>query len=50
MSGVFKYCDDQMEFIMVFEYEIDAADYCDSRNWELVDEDGTVWNLDYMEV
>lgn len=36
--------------IAVFENEIDAADYCDARGWELVDENRFVWHLDYEEV
>lgn len=36
--------------IAVFEHEIDAADFCDVRGWELTDENGFVWDLDYREV
>ena len=36
--------------IAVFENEIDAADYCDVRDWEYVDENEFVWYLDYREV
>lgn len=36
--------------IMVFEHEIDAIDFCDIRNWELMDENEFVWDLDYREV
>lgn len=36
-------------FIRFFEHEIDAADYCDVRDWELLDENGFLWDLDYCE-
>lgn len=36
--------------IRVFEHEIDAADYCDVRGWELKDENGFLWELDYRGV
>ena len=36
--------------MMLFEHEIDAADFCDQRGWELTDENGFVWDLDYREV
>lgn len=36
--------------IAVFEHEIDAADFCDVRGWELTDENGFVRDLDYREV
>jgi hypothetical protein len=36
--------------IMVFEHEIEAADWCDQQGWELQDENGFVWDLDYREV
>ena len=50
MFGVFKKSGEDREFIAVFENEIDAADYCDVRDWEMRDEDGFLWGLDYCEV
>lgn len=38
------------EDVMVFEHELDAADYCDARDWEQMDENGFLWDLDYREV
>lgn len=50
MYGVFKKRGNSREFIRVFEHEIDAADYCDVRDWEFVDDDGVRWELDFCEV
>lgn len=50
MYGVFIDRGDWHDFIRVFEHEIDAADFCDVRDWELVDDDGVRWKLDYCEV
>lgn len=35
--------------VMVFEHEIEAADWCDQHDWWLVDENGFWWSLDYRE-
>lgn len=36
--------------LAVFEHEIDAADFCDVRDWEWIDDNRFVWRLDYREV
>ena len=51
MYGVYKKSPGGVkEHIRVFKNEIDAADFCDQHGWELRDENGFLWELDYAEV
>lgn len=38
------------QYVRVFEFEIDAADYCDSCDYHYIDEDGRFWNMSYERV
>ena len=35
--------------IVEFETEDEAVDFCDARDWEMMDENGFVWDLGYYE-
>ena len=37
-------------YLAVFEHKIEAEDWCDQHNWELVDKNGTSWYLAYVKV
>ena len=48
MWGIYIYnLEGGKQYIRVFEYELDAADYCDSYDWQYTDEDGKLWQMDY---
>lgn len=39
-----------IEFIALFEHEIEAADYCDRMDWMYIDDNGDMCTIDYKEV
>ena len=47
MYATYKKSGDKKYYIRLYVEEIEAADWCDVHDWELIDEDGTRWELDY---
>jgi hypothetical protein len=37
-------------YVTEFDTEEEAVEFCDSMDWEYVDENRFVWDLDYREV
>ena len=50
MSTVYRNGQSQLSYkeaVAEFETEREAEDFCESCGWEMADENGFVWNLDY---